>query len=99
MHVPFRIHHRNNLIDKKDSYPIPRSPSWDNRNCSYGHQLYLSDNRKLWTSIIYCPLVRKDMDLKSTCDVNLLSKLSIIFNEWRVMNNRDRGGVIVLFAL
>jgi hypothetical protein len=25
--------------------------------------------------------------LKSTCDVNLLSKLSIIFKEWRVMNN------------
>jgi hypothetical protein len=37
--------------------------------------------------------------LKSTCDVNLLSKLSIIFKEWRVMNNADRGGVIVLFVL
>jgi len=24
--------------------------------------------------------------LKSTCDVNLLSKLSIIFKEWRVTN-------------
>jgi len=29
MHVPFRIHYRNNLIDKKDSYRIPRPPSWD----------------------------------------------------------------------
>jgi hypothetical protein len=37
--------------------------------------------------------------LKSTCDVNLLSKLSIIFKEWRVMDNVDRGGVIVLFVL
>jgi hypothetical protein len=37
--------------------------------------------------------------LKSTCDVNLLSKLSIIFKEWRVMNNVGRGGVIVLFVL
>jgi len=37
--------------------------------------------------------------LKSTCDVNLLSKLSIIFKEWRVMNNADRGRVIVLFVL
>jgi hypothetical protein len=37
--------------------------------------------------------------LKSTCDLNLLSKLSIIFKEWRVMNNVDRGGVIVLFVL
>ena len=37
--------------------------------------------------------------LKSTCDVNLLSKLSIIFKEWRVMNNVDRGEVIVLFIL
>jgi hypothetical protein len=31
-----------------------------------------------------------DLILKSTCDVNLLSKLSIIFKEWRV---------IVLFVL
>jgi hypothetical protein len=37
--------------------------------------------------------------LKSTCDVNLLSKLSIIFKEWRIMNHVDRGGVIVLFVL
>ena len=43
MHVPFRIHYRNNLIDKKDSYPIPRPPSWDDRNCSYGQQLYPSE--------------------------------------------------------
>ena len=33
--------------------------------------------------------------LKSTCDVNLLSKLSIIFKEWRVMNNEDRDGARV----
>jgi hypothetical protein len=37
--------------------------------------------------------------LTSTCDVNLLSKLSIIFKEWRAMNNMDRGGVIVFFIL
>jgi hypothetical protein len=36
MHVPFKIHYRNNLIDKKNSYPIPRPPSWDDRNYSYG---------------------------------------------------------------
>ena len=40
MHVPFEIHYRNNLIDKKDSYLIPRPPSWDDPNYSYGHQLY-----------------------------------------------------------
>jgi hypothetical protein len=40
MHVPFRIQNRNNLIDKKDSYPIPRLPSWDDRNYSYVHQFY-----------------------------------------------------------
>jgi hypothetical protein len=40
-----------------------------------------------------------DLPLKSTCDVNLLFRLSIIFKEWRVMNNVDRGGVIVLFVL
>jgi hypothetical protein len=43
--------------------------------------------------------IRGHSPLKSTCDVNLLSKLSIIFKEWRVMNNVDRGGVIVLFIL
>ena len=51
MHVPFRIHYRNNLIDKKDSYPIPRSPSWDDRNCSYGHQLYPSDYLQFYESL------------------------------------------------
>jgi hypothetical protein len=35
-------------------------------------------------------VVPSDLSLKSTCDVNLLSKLSIIFKEWRV---------IVLFVL
>ena len=44
MHVSFKIHYRNNLIDKKDSYLIPRPPSWDDRNYSNGHQLYPSDN-------------------------------------------------------
>ena len=45
MHMPFKIHYRNNLIDKKDSYPISRPPSWDDRNYSYGHQLYHSLSR------------------------------------------------------
>ena len=39
--------------------------------------------RKIFPKTISCLL------LKSTCDVNLLSKLSIIFKEWRVMNNVD----------
>ena len=45
MHVPFKIHYRNNLIDKKDFYLIPDSTSaiLGDRNCSYGHQLYPSD--------------------------------------------------------
>ena len=43
MHVPFKIHYRNNLIDKKDSYLITRPTSWDDRNCSYHHQLYPSE--------------------------------------------------------
>jgi hypothetical protein len=41
MHVPFKIHYRNNLIDKKDSYLIPRPPSWDDRIYTYGHQPYI----------------------------------------------------------
>ena len=44
MHVPFKIHYRNNLNDKKDSYLISCPPSWDDRNYSYGHQLYPSCN-------------------------------------------------------
>jgi hypothetical protein len=28
---------------QKDSYLIPRPPSWDDRNYSYGHQLYPSE--------------------------------------------------------
>ena len=39
-----------------------------------------------------------EAQLKSNCDVNLFSKISSIFKEWRVMNNVDRGGVIVLFV-
>jgi hypothetical protein len=38
---------------------------------------------------------RGEVSLKSTCDVNLLSKLSIIFKEWRVVNNMHRGGARV----
>jgi hypothetical protein len=49
MHVPFKIHYRNNLIDKKDSYLIPRPPSWDDRNYSYGHQLYPCEYMKIKT--------------------------------------------------
>jgi hypothetical protein len=52
MHVPFKIHSRNNLIDKKDSYLIPRPPSWDDRNYSYGHQLYPSE----WLSLVWIPV-------------------------------------------
>jgi hypothetical protein len=43
MVVSFKMDYRNKLIDKKDYYPIPRPPSWDDRNYSYGHQLYPSD--------------------------------------------------------
>ena len=35
------------------------------------------------------------LQLKSTFDVNLLSKLSILFKEWRVVNNMYRGGARV----
>jgi hypothetical protein len=56
--------------------------------------------RLLWSVPVLLLTAKKgSLHLKSTCDVNLLSKLSIIFKEWRVMNNVDRGGVIVLFIL
>jgi hypothetical protein len=44
-------------------------------------------------------VIGRENFVNCTCDANLLSKLSIIFKEWRVMNNVDRGGVIVLFIL
>jgi hypothetical protein len=47
----------------------------------------------------YEDILQLKIHLKFTCDVNLLSKLSIIFKEWRVMKNVDRDGVIVLFIL
>ena len=50
--------------------------------------------RKKQSQIICLQGNNKSM-LKSTCDVNLLSKLSINFKEWRVMNNVDRGGARV----
>jgi hypothetical protein len=53
----------------------------------------------LWQGELKRILKCEYLHLKSTCDVNLLSKLSIILKEWRVMNNVDRGRVIVLFVL
>jgi hypothetical protein len=47
------IHYRNNLIAKKDSYLISCPPSWDDRNYSYGHQIYPSDPYHF--SKILCP--------------------------------------------
>ena len=35
--------------------------------------------------ILYHKRIGFQQQLKSTCDVNLLSKLSIIFKEWRVI--------------
>jgi hypothetical protein len=41
-HLKYSMQCRNNLINKKDSYLISCPPSWDDRNYSYGHQLYPS---------------------------------------------------------
>jgi hypothetical protein len=48
----------------------------------------------VWVSLRFSNIPQLT-DLKSTCDVNLLSKLSIIFKEWRVANNMYRGGARV----
>jgi hypothetical protein len=50
MHVSFEIHDRNILIDKKHFYLIPRPPSWDDRICNYGHQLYHSEQMDMCTT-------------------------------------------------
>ena len=75
MHVPFRIHYRNNLIDKKDSYPISRPPSWDDRNCSYGHQLYPSD-----------PTVNSIKDLYDSykTNINVVIAFLIVKDVWYI---------------
>jgi hypothetical protein len=52
----------------------------------------IADINSNWLIIYY--LIQSSI-LKSTCDVNLLSKLSIICKEWRVVNNMYRGGARV----
>ena len=52
MHVSFKIHYRNNLIDKYNSYLIPRPPSWDDRTYSCGHQLSPSAKYQMQTSFL-----------------------------------------------
>jgi hypothetical protein len=42
MHVSFKIHYRNNLINKKDSYLISCPPSWMTVTTVTVHRLYLS---------------------------------------------------------
>jgi hypothetical protein len=59
MHVSFIIHYKNNLIDKKDSYLISCPPSWDDRNYSYGHQLYPSEYiyfKNILSENLFCQL-------------------------------------------
>ena len=84
MHVPFKIHYRNNLIDKKDSYLIPCPPSWDDRNYIYGHQLYPSGQCS-----IFCFLFLSLMNLTRSHMFGLvlgvwcLTPLSTIFQFYR----------------
>ena len=60
-------------------------------------KVFKQNNLNLSRTIVV--MTHGNSHLKSTCDVNLLSKLSNIFKEWRVMSNADRGGVIVFFVL
>jgi hypothetical protein len=56
MHVPFRIHNRNNLIDKKDSYPIPLQFSkwnfckiWREKSTDFSCQkIFFVQRKKFW---------------------------------------------------
>ena len=63
MHVPFKIHYRNNLIEKKDSYLIPRPPSWDDRNYGYDHQLYPSEDSYFWAKNFLFSVLKFNFDL------------------------------------
>jgi len=74
MHVPFKIHYRNNLIDKKHSYLIPHPPSWDDRNCSYCHQIYPS---ALWYLQAFNMCIRCKT-WKGAMDLAFISVLSLI---------------------
>jgi hypothetical protein len=77
MHMSFKIHYRNNLIDKKDSYPIPRPPSWDDRNYSYGHQLYPSEYQSIYKIFciayhVYSVLLQDGYHAEVYCIINII---------------------------
>ena len=70
----------------------------------YPWQSYMMKNTEfdlgLWSNVKFLISDHDDtpphsLSLKSTRVVNLLSKLSIIFKEWRVVNNMYRGGARV----
>ena len=84
MHVPFKIHYRNNLIDKKDSYLIPRPPSQDDRNYSYGHQLYPSEIG------IFIWQTEGQSDRRNQATVSLKSRLQVYLKSYnRFTNSQD----------
>ena len=95
MHVLFKIHYRNNLISKKNSYLIPRPPSWDDRNYSYGHQLYPSDNT-----------VRVQEERSTVCGNHCIFYLihrcaghSMTNVTWLLENTMEATGIVQRFVL
>ena len=44
VHVSFGVHDGSDLVDKGDSCLVSCPPSWDDRGCSCGHQLYPSEH-------------------------------------------------------
>jgi hypothetical protein len=93
MHVSFKIHYRNNLIDKKHSYPIPRPPSWDDRNCSYGHQLYPSVCCKM---LFYA---ERNYTMNKTSWYSSVTKLLKIFNIQDTMHLKEKTNQLTVFRL
>ena len=75
MHVSFKIHYRNNLFDKKDSYLISCPPSWDDPNYSYGHQLYPSVKYKLSNDLKLSCVLDRCIEILQMCEKSLYYKV------------------------
>ena len=96
MHVSFKIHYRNNLIDKKHSYLIPRPPSWNDRNCSYGHQLYPSVIGK-WLKVFFGLSFLKDEEVEDAIAFDIFSSLpederAVSFADYVLKNYAQHNG-------
>ena len=101
MHVSFKIHYRNNLIDKKEPYLISCPPSWDGRNYSYGHQLYPSEYINVLCYFVSCLSVQYllfNVFLTQNYDLQFSFNVIITCNNIQYIVNYKQQYLIFLFS-